>query len=61
MTELTQAQKIENVLSQIKQYAMEHNLSAERVHDMFNVGIVAARLLLDESAADDEPEAGLPE
>lgn len=47
--DLTELEQLNQVLSQIKQYAMEHNISAERVHVMFNVGIAAARLLLPQS------------
>lgn len=50
--QLTADQELDNVLSQIRDYALRENLSAAQVRQLFNVGIVAKGVLDSQPAAD---------
>jgi hypothetical protein len=57
MVDLGYKDMLEHELSRIRQYAIEHNLSPNKVADYFSVGIVAARVLLPDTSIETEEVA----
>ena len=57
MIELAYLDLLERELSRIRQYAIEHSLSPDKVADYFSVGIATTHVLLASGGSGADPEA----